>query len=313
MLRTFRTADLPAYYDLMVGQFPQENAILGWRREAFFRIVKRLDSWSIRLLLGVMSLLGRPIYRFWIIEQDSQIAGSALETFGAKSAYVSSVVVDPRFRRRGFAKKLLEACHTSARKRGLRYVVLDVIDGNDTALALYRSLGYAPVGHGSLYQRTEGGEPSAPSTSSRVRPFVKSDRKAVAAIASVTVSEARQRIHPVNPDDYLDAPAVVRALDSTSEAWVVDSGMGATAWVRASCSPATEAAHLNAPVVASHADPADVDAMLATALGWTRSQGAARVVVEAWDENVPGVAALRAAGFTPAYGVQTLAYPTGRG
>jgi ribosomal protein S18 acetylase RimI-like enzyme len=313
MLRSFRGSDLPAYYDLMVGQFPQENAVLGWRREEFFRIVRRLDRWSIRFVLGLMSVLGHPLYRFWVVEADGHLAASALETFSAPSAYVSSVVVDPRYRRRGFAKQVLAACHGDARKRGMRYVVLDVLDGNDAALALYRSLGYAPVGHGAHYQWAADGPAAASPGSARVRPFRKSDRRAVAAVAVTSVSAARQRVHPVDPDDFALAPAVVRALDSTSEAWVVDAGAGATAWVRASMSPATEAAHLSAPVVSARTDPADVAALIATALAWVRAQGAPRVTVEVWDENLGGIAALRAAGFAPAFGLQTLAVPTGRG
>ena len=107
------------------------------------------------------------------------------------------------------------------------------------------------------------------------------------------------------------APAVVRALDSKSEAWVVDRGSGPVAWVRASVSPAMDAGHLTAPVIGPTADPADVRALLARALEWNRSEGASRVVVELWDENLPGQAALRGAGFEVAYGIRTLALATG--
>jgi ribosomal protein S18 acetylase RimI-like enzyme len=313
MLRLYRAGDLPAYFDLMIGEFPQENSLLGWRREEFFRIVRRLDRLPIRLLLGLMSAVGRPLFRFWVLEVDGQLAASALETFSPPSAYVGSVVVAPRFRRRGFAKQVLERCHAAARRRGMRYVVLDVLDGNDGALALYTSLGYAPVGHGAHYARTVEDVGAPPPPSPRVRPFQKSDRRTLADIARTSVSEARQRVHPIDPDEFLVGPSVVRALDSKSESWVVDAGAGPVAWVRASASPAMAAAHLTAPVVAESANPEDVRAMIAAGIAWARGQGAPRVAVEAWDENVRGVAALLAAGFTPSFGVQTLAYSTGRG
>jgi len=311
MLRTFRAGDLPAYYDLMTGQFPEEGRYLGWRREEFFRIVRRIDRIQYRLLFGFLNAIGRPLFRIFVLESDGALAGSALESFGEVSAYVASVMVDPRFRRRGFARRLLDACHALARRRRKKFVVLDVIDGNAPALALYESLGYRPVGHGHLYVRPETAVSAPPGASSRVREFRRSDGDPIAAVATSTVSPVRQGVHPVRAKEYSLATPVVRALAAETAAWVVDAGAGPVAWVRASTSPATEAGHLSAPVVGPSADPADVRALLLTAVEWNRSRGATRNVVEVWDENLPAIAALRDVGFEVAYGVQTLAFPTG--
>jgi len=310
MLRVFRTADLPAYYDLMTGEFPEENRLLGWRREPFFRIIRRLDRLDFRIVLGLLNAIGRPLFRLYIVEVDGSIAASALESFGSVSAYVGSVVVDPRYRRRGLARQVLEACHAMAKRRGMRFVLLDVLDANAAAIALYDSLGYHLVGHGSHFVRSMTA-PLAPAESGSVRPFRRSDGEALADIARTIVPQPRQDVHPIGASEFRVAPAVVRALDSKSEAWVVDRGSGPVAWVRASVSPAMEAGHLTAPVIGPSADPADVRALLVRALEWNRSEGASRVVVEVWDENLRGQTALREAGFEVAYGIRTLALPTG--
>ena len=307
MLRSFRIADLPAYYELMVGEFPRENQLLGWRREPFFRIIRRLDRFPARLILGFLNLIGRPIFRLFVLEVDGAIAASALETFSTPSAYVGSVVVAPQFRRRGLARQVLEACHALAARRGMRFVTLDVLDGNDSALTLYRTLGYRPVGHGAYYRLDALPEGPAASRVGNVREFRNSDAKPVADIAKEFVSRQRQEIHPVEPGEFRLPPAVVRALESTSEAWVVDRGNGPVAWVRASVSPATEAGHLTAPVIAASADPGDVQSLLRTSLEWLRVHGAARGIVEVGDDNERGIAALKSCGFSVAFGAQTLA------
>ena len=309
MLRTFRTADLPAYYELMIGEFPDENRLLGWRREPFFRILRRLDRLDFRIVLGFLNAIGRPLFRVFVIEADGELAASALESFGEVSAYVGSVVVAPKYRRRGLARQILAACHASAQRRKKRYVVLDVVDANAGAYALYESLGYRPVGHGAQYVRSTDTTPPATSAPHHLRPFRRADGAELAEIARGTVSDARQAVHPVAPSEFRVPSAVVQALDSRTDAWVVDPGQGPVAWLRASVSPAMECGHLTAPVIGPSAEPADVQALLGTAIDWARAQGSTRVVSEVWDENTRAVAALRTAGFEVAYGVRTLALP----
>jgi ribosomal protein S18 acetylase RimI-like enzyme len=57
-------------------------------------------------------------------------------------AHVQLVHVRPRGRRQGVAKALLRACAEDARQRGARYVSLDVVTTNDTALVVWRRLGF---------------------------------------------------------------------------------------------------------------------------------------------------------------------------
>ncbi|MCI4332152.1 MAG: GNAT family N-acetyltransferase [Thermoplasmata archaeon] len=311
MLRPFRIADLPRYYQLMVSEFPKETALLGWRYDAFAKIVRRVDRWDYRLILGFFNAIGRPLFRLWILEADGALAASALQSFGPVSAYVANVFVAPEFRRRGFAKQVLAACHDSARRARKHYVVLDVVDDNPGAAALYDSLGYTPVGHSSNYLRASPTAPPEPAPSPHRREFRKSDGPKLAAIVGSFLPAARTAVQPVRPGEFGLAPSIVRALDSKTASWVLDTGSGAIGWVRATVSPAMEAGHLTAPVVDPSAAPAEVQALVETAVRWAVANGAVRLLSEVADENLHGAAALRSAGFELAYGSRTLARPTG--
>ncbi len=86
----------------------------------------------------------------------SLVAGTAqldLDSMPSKRhhAEVSKVLVDPRFRRAGVARALLQETERRAAKEGRWLLTLDT--AGDAAEALYRSLGYALGGTLPLYAR----------------------------------------------------------------------------------------------------------------------------------------------------------------
>jgi ribosomal protein S18 acetylase RimI-like enzyme len=58
--------------------------------------------------------------------------------------HVGRLEVGPAFRRRGLASALMGALHTWGAEHGADHAVLQVAEGNASALALYAGLGYAP-------------------------------------------------------------------------------------------------------------------------------------------------------------------------
>ena len=60
--------------------------------------------------------------------------------------YISNVAVAPAARRRGIGRALVKEMLARARKRELRFVTLEVRAGNESAIALYASVGFVPVG-----------------------------------------------------------------------------------------------------------------------------------------------------------------------
>ncbi|HEV8049501.1 MAG TPA: GNAT family N-acetyltransferase [Thermoplasmata archaeon] len=311
MLRQIERADIPVFFDLMSREFPDENAIYGWHPAEFQRVVRKFWRPWYRLLLGLADAVGRPFFRFYVLDVDGAYAASAIETFGGRLAYVSSVVVAPEFRRKGYAKRVLAACHDAAARRKARFVALDVLDPNTTAQALYDSLGYRPVSHASHFVRRSMDGVAAPPTAPFLRAYERTDAERLAELARQYTPATRQEVQPVGAAQFHVPGAVVNAFDSKTMAWVVDRGSGPIAWTRASASPVMDAGHLTAPVIAPEATDPEVAALLATALAWSKAEGSTRAVAEVLDENVRAAAGLRAAGFEVAYGSRTLARPTG--
>lgn len=60
----------------------------------------------------------------------------------AKYPYVSNLAVDQKFRRRGAARQLLQACEQAARSWGFHTLYLHVMEDNQQARQLYSKMGY---------------------------------------------------------------------------------------------------------------------------------------------------------------------------
>lgn len=73
------------------------------------------------------------------------------------TAGIGNVVTHPNHRRAGHARAVVTACMANLARIGIHTVGLDVRVGNDSAYALYASLGFVQVGHhqsGSLHRYT---------------------------------------------------------------------------------------------------------------------------------------------------------------
>ncbi|MDQ4091534.1 MAG: GNAT family N-acetyltransferase [Actinomycetota bacterium] len=102
----------------------------------------------------------------WVAEYDGAIAGHvalspsdfpvvvktaarALDVDISALAVVARLIVDPRRRRAGVGRALLETAAADARRRGL-HPVLDVVTRFDPAVAFYRSCGWRNAGEVTL-------------------------------------------------------------------------------------------------------------------------------------------------------------------
>ena len=55
---------------------------------------------------------------------------------------IETIDVDPAFKNRGIGLKLLKAAETDMKRRGMRWSQLEVSEGNEAALKVYRKAGY---------------------------------------------------------------------------------------------------------------------------------------------------------------------------
>lgn len=87
----------------------------------------------------------RSILRGFIDEENHKAVGAAMTARLFKAPYfeIGNVGVKPKFRRRGIAKQLVEACMADVQNWGAKFVHLSVIEGNDPAIRLYEDLGFS--------------------------------------------------------------------------------------------------------------------------------------------------------------------------
>ncbi|MGI0131482.1 MAG: GNAT family N-acetyltransferase [Thermoplasmata archaeon] len=311
MLRDFRPKDAPRYLEFLKAHFPEEDKILGTDPVAMERLVRRLFRWDVRILLAVARALRRPIARFFVIEVDHRVVATTLLTFTQRAGYVSGVAVDPPFRRRGFARRLLRRAHAESRDAGRAYALLDVLTENAPARALYASEGYLPLRSHTVFLRpigppATGADDAQPRS---LRDFRREDAVALRAVAERTLPPRIAEVLPVDAGQFRLPPALLRALGSESRAWVLDDGSGPTAFLRATVSRAMASANLTAPVLGPAVPSPEAGALVRHALAWIAGRGAARVVTEVPDHLPAALELLERAGFSSAYRVDTLYHP----
>lgn len=83
-------------------------------------------------------------------------AGFFLSRTGFDEEELLLLGVDPRFRRRGIGRALLERFAADARARGARRLLLEMRKGNPAEI-LYRDFGFIPIGHRPNYYRGPDG------------------------------------------------------------------------------------------------------------------------------------------------------------
>ncbi len=134
--------DLPQLIKLLRLVFGKE---LGAEGQKFFAglpesrtasVFWRLDPASARLAPG------------YVWEIDGRLVGNVtlLPTRSKSRFLVANVAVHPDFRRRGIARMLMIAAEEGVRQQYGREILLQVDEGNEAGLGLYRSLGYDECG-----------------------------------------------------------------------------------------------------------------------------------------------------------------------
>jgi [ribosomal protein S18]-alanine N-acetyltransferase len=126
------------------------EVVLTPMRRRHLRAVLRIESqtqargWSLGLFLGE---LARPEGRRYLVAKvGSQVVGFAGMLFIGTDGHVTTMSVDPAWRRQGIATQLLAALCREARTRGADALTLEVRAHNPEAQGLYRAFGFAPAG-----------------------------------------------------------------------------------------------------------------------------------------------------------------------
>ena len=112
--------------------------------DAFLSEYEREFGWSEREWLAMFESA------VWVVARSrGRIVGLARSSRAAAEhwqRHVESVWVEPRFRRRGITRLLIEGLIACERSAGVSELVIWVIDGNDHARRVYERLGFRPTG-----------------------------------------------------------------------------------------------------------------------------------------------------------------------
>ena len=127
------------------------------------KTIRRL--WPLLATVMLFAPKVRDVMQGYIWEEDGQAVGvSNTGRQGMSDTwFIGNVGVLPAHRRKGIARKVVEACVALAREREAKTVVLDVIAGNLPAYVLYESLGFETYGGESeLYYEKDSVPPDCP-------------------------------------------------------------------------------------------------------------------------------------------------------
>lgn len=149
-LRPFKLpADLDVVIDLIPPSFQYpENPEWNIQQDEVssfgdsMRAIKRL--WPVFRLIALVYPPLRDALRGYIWEEDGKPVGlTNVIRMGATDRWIiGNVAVLPEYRRRGIARKLVEASVQFAKDRKAKSIILDVVAGNVPAYTLYEALGF---------------------------------------------------------------------------------------------------------------------------------------------------------------------------
>ena len=101
------------------------------------------DPWSEK---SIASELENPLSLWLVAEENGQVLGYVGSQTVLDESDMMNVAVDPRFRRQGIARALIETLIAELSKMGSRCLRLEVRVSNENARALYARMGFQQLG-----------------------------------------------------------------------------------------------------------------------------------------------------------------------
>jgi ribosomal protein S18 acetylase RimI-like enzyme len=160
---SIRPFQLPQDIDLMNFlvmegfQYP-ENPAWSVQEDEIHGMVDRINGakklWPVIRILRIFVPLFRDILCGFIDEEEGQPAGliNYMRQRNTPEWYIGNVTVLPAYRRRGIARRLVQATLDELRNRRAQAAFLDVVVGNDPAFDLYKEMGFEEFTQSFEYQ-----------------------------------------------------------------------------------------------------------------------------------------------------------------
>ena len=118
-----------------------------WRRSGLHSLRPQgrdsREALARQLESGVQTILG--------LEVAGQLAGAVIATHDSRKGWINRLAVDPRYRRQGYATRLIEAAEQVLREQGMRVIAALVESDNSASLMLLHKAGYVEIDSGMHY------------------------------------------------------------------------------------------------------------------------------------------------------------------
>ncbi len=220
-LRTFKLPDdTKTLIDLIppAFQYP-ENPAWSVQNDQIEAMVDTMTSvrrlWPILRAIQIISPPFRDALLGFIWKEDEKPVGmvNVMRQGMSEHWYIGNVAVLPEYRRRGIARKLVEACIQLGRERHGQSIVLDVIDGNLPAYQLYEKLGFERfTGSTEFVYSSAEMPPECPLPKGyTMTPFDRFNWRARYELAKRITPQSVQKYQPVE-ESLFRQPALFRAL-----------------------------------------------------------------------------------------------------
>jgi len=138
-IREFRVRDISKILEIARLSFAEEMGLFGLGPA---QVGKMLFLYG--LLFLAQRLRRKPRFKFFVAEEKGSSVGGTMIRWEKDYAYISTVMVHPKFRRRGIGKALVSEAINVAFEYGAKKAILHVREDNLPAKNLYLSLGFQP-------------------------------------------------------------------------------------------------------------------------------------------------------------------------
>lgn len=130
-----------------------ENEILQWddqypNKEYFQQCI---ESNTLYVLIKNTEILGHVVLDEWQPEEWDYISWE-----GSKPIMIHSLMINPLIQGKGLGTEFVKLCEQIADEKGYDSIRLDAFSGNETAIHLYRKLGYQMRGNVFFTSKPEG-------------------------------------------------------------------------------------------------------------------------------------------------------------
>lgn len=100
-------------------------------------------------------------HRFILVKENAIIVGFAVYMQIFEQAELLSIAIDPRHRRKGYAKMLIEQMSANLMRGGAEQLFLEVRVSNQPAISLYEKMGFKAISRRKGYYPTKDGHEDA--------------------------------------------------------------------------------------------------------------------------------------------------------